>query len=103
MADKFVPEEHWTSSRRTRAGHPPSTNNDGLSAFTIKDTQGAWTEIVARSGYPEAGAWKTRPPTWHIEVKTTKGPLAEEFTLSAAQFEKASIKPQSPLPISSLL
>jgi hypothetical protein len=98
MADKFNPEEHWTSSRRTRAGIAPPANCDSSSAFTIRDTQGTWTEIVARSGYPEAGAWRSRPPTWHIEVKTTRGPLAEEFTLSAAQFDKASSpKPQTPL------
>src|SRR5436305_10617367 len=95
MHDKFVPEEHWTSSRRTRAGLAPLINNDGSSAFTLKDTQGAqaWTEIVECSGHPEVRAWRTCPPTWHIDVKTTRGPLAEKFTLSAAQFDKASPKP----------
>lgn len=91
-------EEHWTSHRRTKAGLPPPTNNDGLAAFTIKDTQGAWTEIVAASGFPEARAWKSRPPTWHIEVRTTKNSLGEEFTLSAAQFDKVGFFYYTPAP-----
>lgn len=90
MADRFVPEEHWTSNLRTKAGLPPPAYCDGLFAFTLKDTQGVFTDIVSRAGCPEAGAWKTRPPTWHIVVKTTRGQLTEEFRLSAAQFDKVS-------------
>jgi hypothetical protein len=61
---------------------------EGMSAFTFKDPDGFWTETFARSGIPEAGAWRTSPPTWHVEVKTTRGPLRDEIVFSSAQFEK---------------
>jgi hypothetical protein len=88
MSERFNPEEQWTSNRRIRAGFSAPAVSDDVFAFTIKDTEGVWTEIIARSGYPEACAWRTRPPTWHIIVKTTRGSLSDEFALTAAQFDK---------------
>jgi hypothetical protein len=91
MPDHFNPEVHWTSQRRISAGHSAPEATDDTFAFTINDTEGVsgvWTEIMACSGYPAARAWRARPPTWHIIVKTTRGNLSEEFSLTAVQFDK---------------
>lgn len=89
MGEKYLPEEHWTSPLRTKAGLSPIPSpTPTQSSFTIKDIDGIWTMAVAKLGYPDAGAWASRPPTWHIEVKTTRGPVTEEFVFSGPQFER---------------
>ena len=98
MLKNFVPEKHWTSHRRTKARLPPLTTTiDDTFAFTFADTDAIWTKIVARSGIPDAMAWCRRPPTWHIIVKTTEGPLADRFILSASQLDKVRSKTSTPL------
>lgn len=89
MADSFNAEEHWISQRRTRAGLSKPTVSDDTFSFVIKDSEGKWTDVISRAGFPDARAWRRTPPTWHLIVKTTRGPLDGEFTLSAMQFEKA--------------
>src|SRR5436305_1113884 len=72
MKDGYIPDEHWTSNLRTKAGHTAFTDERGKSSFTIVDTDGLFTTIIAENGYPDARAWRSRPPTWHLEVKSTR-------------------------------
>ena len=88
MGDEFVAGEYWTSPHRIRAGLSPLVISEDTSTITLKDASAIWTKAMAASGYSDAGAWLACPPTWHIEVKTTRGHVGEDFTLSAAQFEK---------------
>jgi len=54
------------------------------SSFTIVDSDGAWTVLAAQSG---ASDWISEPPTWHFDVKATRGPLTERFPMTPAEFE----------------
>jgi len=89
--ERFDAETHWTSPLRERAGIEPFTGVPGsCSAFTIEDRNGQYIDLFAKSGIPEARSWRSRPPTWHIEVKSTRRGLNEEFSLTPAQFERVS-------------
>lgn len=61
----------------------------GKAAFTIEDTDGAFTATMAAQ-HPEATYWRRRPPTWHLDVKASYGGLDEEFLLTGEQFERVS-------------
>jgi hypothetical protein len=91
LKDGYVPNEHWTSNLRAKAGYTEFTGERDESSFTLVDTGGLFTTVVARSGYPDAQAWKRRPPTWHLEVKSTRSGLSEKFYFSTEQFEKVCL------------
>ncbi|KIW22318.1 uncharacterized protein PV07_12215 [Cladophialophora immunda] len=91
----YDPDVHWTSSLRTRNGHKAfirGQNTNGKSklyaSFTITDTSGMFSRYVAEC-YPEARRWIKRPPVYHLDVRTTKGDLASEFSYSNAQWKMA--------------
>ncbi|KIW74370.1 hypothetical protein Z517_12310 [Fonsecaea pedrosoi CBS 271.37] len=95
LNDAYKPDVHWTSSLRTRNGHKAfirEQNSDGKSkiyaSFTLADTSGTFSRYVAEC-YPEARRWIKRPPVYHLDVKTTQGDLASEFSYSNAQWKMA--------------
>ena len=49
--------------------------------------------IMKTGGFVDAAAWKSRPPVWHLEVKTTVGGRDDEFPISGAEFERVSGHP----------
>jgi hypothetical protein len=70
------------------AGLPPyAADREGFS-FTLKDPDGAWTFLALKSGFFEAEDWMKMPPTWHFDIKTTRGPLDRGFVVSPEDFEK---------------
>ncbi|KAK3690296.1 hypothetical protein B0T22DRAFT_441705 [Podospora appendiculata] len=73
LGDKYNPDAHWTSTLRAkhRLGFP-EYRGDAICSFTFNDAEcnGAWTKAVAAAEYHDALRWRSRPPTWHIEVKT---------------------------------
>ena len=93
LKEGYRPEEHWTSPLRSRKeGMAPYdvSRAKKTSAFTIVDADGAWTTLAAQSGVPSASDWMSEPPTWHFDVKATRGPLAERFVMEPAEFENVS-------------
>ncbi|KAF8849225.1 hypothetical protein BDZ45DRAFT_240473 [Acephala macrosclerotiorum] len=88
LGQNYNPRQHWTSIRRAKAKFPafhPKNN----AAFVFSDTSGSFTQLLASHEFPTAKNWITRPPTYHIDVKATRGDLKSEFVISQQEFERA--------------
>jgi hypothetical protein len=89
-----VPEEHWTSALRTKAGLPEYKPADGKygAAFTIPDDpKHRFAKIMAlQYGKGVQSIWHQPPKKWHLEVKPSYGKLADEFSFNWEQFERVS-------------
>lgn len=85
-----MPGEHWTSKYRTRAGHSPYTRAENdASSFTIPDHSGVLTAFLVCAGVVDAEFMHIKPlPTYHLEVKSSRGEMESAFTLTSAQFER---------------
>lgn len=85
-----MPDIHWTSKYRTRAGHSPYNDGENTaSTFTIPDQSGVLTAFLIRAEVLDARFLNLRPPpTYHLEVKSSRGEIESEFTLNSAQFER---------------
>jgi hypothetical protein len=85
-----VPDTHWTSKYRTRAGHSPYNDaEDSASTFTIPDDSGFLTAFLICAGVVDVGFLDIKPlPTYHLEVKSSRGEIESAFTLTSAQFER---------------
>lgn len=57
--------------------------------FTFHDAAGRLTEYLSARGLTDASKWAENPPTYHLEVKTTKGPRNEPFFMSNNQVDMA--------------
>lgn len=87
----YEPDQHWTSSLRTRAGHtwfPGSSETHAT--FTLPDSAGTLTAVMLREHPDLARLWTTKPPKWHFEVKTTAGALDAPFYLTNTQVDRVS-------------
>ena len=90
LGTRYIPEEHWTSKHRTRAGHSQySGAENAASTFTIPDHSGMLTAFLIRSDAVDAEFRNIKPPpTYHLEVKSSRGGIESGFTLESAQFER---------------
>jgi hypothetical protein len=88
-----VPDTHWTSKYRSRAGHSPYNGaENAASTFTVQDYSGVLTLFLITAGVVDPGFLYIKPlPTYHLEVKSTRGGIDSEFTLTSAQFERVSL------------
>jgi hypothetical protein len=99
-----VPEEHWTSIHRIKAGLDEFQPADGKfgPAFSIPDDpHHKFAQILAKfHGRSVQSIWQPCPKRWHLEVKVSEGGLADEFSLTWEQFERvrASIHVQTSNP-----
>jgi hypothetical protein len=91
LGNDYNPEQHWTSRHRTTSGYSPlpfegphSTNAN----FTIDDSAGTFTQFLTKLT-KSAECWLSKPPTYHLEVKTTAGGLLVQFNLSHTEFIRA--------------
>lgn len=90
LGDWYRPNEHWTSSLRSKAGHTPLSNDAvGCSTFTIQDTSGNLKTSLVQMGCEEAKSL-TDPATFHFQVVVTGEALHSSFTLASAQAEKVN-------------
>jgi hypothetical protein len=89
-----VPEKHWTSVHRTKAGLSEFETTDGKygAAFTIPDDPThKFARILAQQyGQNANNIWQRAPKKWHLEVKASYGGMSDEFSLTWEQFERVS-------------
>ncbi|CZS90250.1 uncharacterized protein RAG0_01389 [Rhynchosporium agropyri] len=91
LGQSYNATQHWTSKRRLRAGLPEfsSIGPDTQSTFRFSDSGGSFTQLLAQADYPEARNWTTRPPRYHIDVKSSTGDLRADFLVTPAEFQRA--------------
>lgn len=81
MGPAYVPNLHWTSRLRSKAGYGLYESNDvAQSTFTIEDNFRKFTEMLIGGGYKTACAWR-KCPTYYIEVNTSVGDKHSSFCL----------------------
>lgn len=81
---------HWTSKLRSMAGFKSYDEAEDTNAtFTFRDKTGILTSYLVEIGFEAAEDWG-HSPTYHIEVKGTKGPLSTPFQITPAEFERVS-------------
>ena len=88
LGKDYIPEEHWTSKHRSLSGHRPlpfEGPHSRKASFTIDDSNGIFTAWLTRLT-ESAESWQAKPPTYHLEVKTTKGGLGDEFKFHHGEF-----------------
>ncbi|KAL2075234.1 hypothetical protein VTL71DRAFT_177 [Oculimacula yallundae] len=91
LGQSYNATQHWTSKRRVRAGLPAfsSVGPDTHATFRFPDTGGAFTQFLAQNEFPEAQNWTTRPPRYHIDVKSCTGDLRADFVITPVEFQRA--------------
>ena len=96
LGSAYSPDAHWTSDLRTRNAHKqfvPMRNSEGkkkmYATFTLHDTTKMFTRYLAQS-YPPAAQWMGKPPTYHLDVKTTRGDMSSEFSYDNDQVRMVS-------------
>jgi hypothetical protein len=91
LGQNYNPRQHWTSKRRARAGLPTFSSNspDSHSTFKFSDVNGTFAQLLIDDSFLAAKNWLISPPTYHIDVKSTKGDFRSEFSISPAQFRRA--------------
>ena len=67
----------------------PSKVLSTTASFTIDDQTSALT-LYLTNFTDSAESWVAKPPIYHLQVKTTKGGLGDEFTVSSNKFERVS-------------
>jgi len=78
--------ENWTSGLRDRAGFEAfEGNEDRCADFTFQDVKARMTEWLVKKGVEEARTWVSKPPVYHVEVKSTTGLIGEIIHLSEPQ------------------
>jgi hypothetical protein len=91
LGSDYNPEQHWTSRHRTTIGYAPLSfegPHNTHASFTIDDSAGVFTEFLTKVTKVAEG-WLSKPPTYHLEVKTTAGGLLDEFNMSHMEFVRA--------------
>lgn len=90
LGNTYNASHHWTSSRRHL--HDNLTRYkplDSDSNFCFKDTNGAFTHLLYNESCPDANQWFARPPTYHIDVKSTHSHMQHSFDLGDREISKA--------------
>ncbi|THH26616.1 hypothetical protein EUX98_g7565, partial [Antrodiella citrinella] len=82
--------EHWTSELRKHMPEYKDRPFEGTAraAFTYQDTEGKFTEILY--GLKVRDRWNPRWPTYHVDVKTTEGPMKDYFRMTKENFDTAA-------------
>ena len=90
MGADFVPQSHWTSCLRSRAGHKPYDLEDQtVSTFTLPDIRGRLLSFLR--GENHQGFRSLTPGTvFHIQVVYSVGNTSSAFDISSQQVEKVS-------------
>ncbi|KAG0645662.1 hypothetical protein D0Z07_8708 [Hyphodiscus hymeniophilus] len=90
LGQSYNPSQHWTSKLRSKANIPTFSNDQkATSTFKFADVSGTFTQLLKDGQYPGASSWVTHPPTYHIDVKSTRGDVHSEFYVSPVQFQRA--------------
>ncbi|KLU86253.1 hypothetical protein MAPG_05269 [Magnaporthiopsis poae ATCC 64411] len=88
--DDYVPQKHWTSHIRGRAGHKPVKGSLGpsVSTFTLSDSSGRLKQFLKRHGYRQVQSLADGS-RFHIQVVFSIGSAHASFEIQAAQVAKA--------------
>ncbi|KAK5991426.1 Heterokaryon incompatibility 6-like protein [Cladobotryum mycophilum] len=90
-SDIYRPDEHWTSSMRSRSGHRPfedMAEHGDCSTFKITETRGKLRKaVIDRYQIPAESLHEVC--TFHIQVCTTVEGLESPFAMSSVQYKKA--------------
>jgi len=94
MGSNYNPRSNWNSQRRTRADFPLlSSPKHDESTFSFADVTGTFTKLLLASSPDFAGSamkeWIDKSLIYHLDVKTTRGGLQEEFAVSDAMVKRA--------------
>jgi len=90
LNNNYNAQQHWTSKYRTRANFPRFYfNGNETPSFKFKDVGASFTQLLAKEDFPGAKDWVKSPPTYHIDVKSTRGDIHAQFTITPAQFQRA--------------
>lgn len=92
MLDDFGPD-NWTSELRNQVPGFTPFRAQAYADFTYLDSHGQLTR--SWFGPEKTAAWQGRWPTYHIEVKSSRGGEEEPFHMS--RFQMATVRPSSPL------
>ncbi|EXJ66070.1 uncharacterized protein A1O5_10684 [Cladophialophora psammophila CBS 110553] len=99
LGDAYQPDRHWTSTMRRQLNHTPFENSiEETTTFTVDGDTRPLTELLIRSSYKAAEAWRDHRPVYHIEVQTSAGGLHSKFTMSSAKVDLARKHKISKLP-----
>ncbi|KAK3329233.1 hypothetical protein B0H66DRAFT_488127 [Apodospora peruviana] len=78
LGKAYVPEKHWTSSLRTRAGfRPVPTTSIYVPAFTIRDKTNSLRKFLTSKGLNVETAKSVSHIKFHIDVITAEGELED--------------------------
>ncbi|KAK3897311.1 hypothetical protein C8A05DRAFT_48025 [Staphylotrichum tortipilum] len=82
----YIPEKHWTSAMRSRAGHKPfeGGSNPKISSFTLIDSSGRLKEFLDRLGHRRVNSLGAGS-RFHIQVAFAEGGHNVAFEMPAAQ------------------
>lgn len=90
LHNNYNAQENWTSKYRTKAKFPRFYSNGAENpSFKFKDVGASFTQLLAKEDFPGAKNWMKSPPTYHIDVKSTRGDIHSQFTVTPAQFQRA--------------
>ncbi|KAK5651417.1 hypothetical protein OQA88_12505 [Cercophora sp. LCS_1] len=89
LGKAYVPETHWTSSLRTRAGlRPVASTNDYTPAFSINDKSKSLWKFLTKNGLDLQIPNSVSHVKFHIDVVTTRGELeGSRFLIHPRHFE----------------
>lgn len=87
----YIPEKHWTSAMRSRAGHKPfeGGSNPKISSFTLIDSSGRLKKFLDRRGYGRVDSLGTGS-RFHIQVAFAEEGHEAAFEMPAAQVAMVS-------------
>jgi hypothetical protein len=79
------------------AGHPPFTERErDYADFTYIDSEWTLTKLLSETEFKITDTWprSSKPPTYHLEVKSTTEKCEEPFYMSNNQVEKVCPSPR---------
>ena len=94
MGNNYNPHNNWKSRHRARAGFPvvPYVTHN-KPTFSFVDAAGTFTRFLfancASFASSEREEWIDKRLKYHLDVKTTRGSLQEEFEVSEAMLKRA--------------
>lgn len=90
MGDAYLPNLHWTSIFRSKAGHQPcSISAEEASTFTIQDTENQLQEFFHLHNHEKARHISTQS-TFHLQVAISSGSFDSSFKLESVHVKKVS-------------
>jgi hypothetical protein len=94
LGKEYLPDRHWTSQCRKKAGYSEYGEDDSARAtFTFQDTEGRFSHFLLSRGYAEAAKWMKKQINYHLEVKSTEGDYLTPFHIQ--DHELARVSPET--------